>query len=201
MPKADFSYEVRKLPADPVGVEDYVVRATDGEALGTVSALLERRGQRLLVVERGTPPLTHDRRALPWDAVDHVDHDAVAVWLTADSATFEESALELDPDRAVEEGEGDVEARRIDEPPADLIPPAQAGPVSGPVDRSQWAKTFAVFALFGFSVLVATAVVTFTGDNTWALLFLVPAALAAVAAVLGYRAYRNPYEPRGARKP
>jgi hypothetical protein len=59
----------------------------------------------------------------------------------------------------------------------------------------------ALFALFGFSVLAAAVVVTFAGDNTWALLFLVPAALALVLAVMGYRAYRSPYERRASRKP
>jgi hypothetical protein len=57
-----------------------------------------------------------------------------------------------------------------------------------------------VFALFGFSMLVTTMVVYFTSDNTWALLYALPAALLGVAAWLGYRAYRAPYEPSGARK-
>jgi hypothetical protein len=50
-------------------------------------------------------------------------------------------------------------------------------------------------------MLLATMVVFFTDDNRLAVLYAVPAALAAVAAWLGYRAYREPYEPRGARKP
>jgi hypothetical protein len=200
VPKADFTYEVRRPPQDPVGVEDYVVRTSDGESVGTVGALLDRRGQRLLVVERGTPPLTHDRRAVPWDAVERVDHDAVAVWLSVDADTFERTALELDPGQAVEEGEGEIEARRISEPPPDLVPPPEAAP-AGPVDRTLWAKAFAAFAAMSFGVLVATMVVFVTGDNTWAVLYLIPAALGALAALLGYRAYRSPYEPRGARKP
>lgn len=110
MPKADFTYEVRKLPMDPDGIEDYVVRARDGEPVGTVAVVLERdRGERLLVIEGGVPPL------------------------------------------------------------------------------------------MSFSALVAALAVSLAGDNTF--LFLVPAALAVAMAVVCYRAYRRPYEPRGARKP
>jgi hypothetical protein len=72
--------------------------------------------------------------------------------------------------------------------------------VRGPVDRSEWAKVVALFVLMGFSVLLATIVVYYTGDNTWALLFLVSAALAGVTVARGYRLYRNPYEPRSAQK-
>jgi hypothetical protein len=201
MPRAEFTYEVRRGPQDPIGVEDYVVRTSDGDAVGTVGALLDRGGERLLVVELGTPPIRHDRRAVRWECVERVDHDAVAVWLTLDAASFEGTALELDPDRAVEEGEGDVEARRVSEPPRDLIPPPQGAPQAGPVENVRWLEALGAFLAMAFASLAATMVVYFTGDSTWALLFLVPAALAVAAGVLAYRAYRSPYEPRGARKP
>jgi hypothetical protein len=198
--KGDFTYEVRKLPMDPVGIEDYVVRTSDGGAAGTVAAILEREGgERLLVVESGAPPASV-QRAVRWPLVERVDHDALAVWLVLDQQGYQRETLELDPARAVEQGEGDAEARRLSSPPDDLIPNALAES-GGPVDRPTWAKLVAVLALFGFSILVATVVVTFTRDNTWALLFLVSAALAAAAAVLGFRAYRAPYESQGARKP
>lgn len=201
MPRADFTYEVRRLPTPAVGIEDYVVRTSDGESVGTVAAVLERAGgERLLVVEAGAPPLKSAQRAVHWDEIDRIDHEAVAVWLRLDRAAFERQSLELDPDRAVEEGEGEPEARRIGEPPEDLIPLAQEGQVRGPVDRSEWAKVVALFVLMGFSVLLATIVVYYTGDNTWALLFLVSAALAGVTVARGYRLYRNPYEPRSAQK-
>lgn len=201
MPRADFTYEVRKLPMDPVGIEDYVVRTSDGASAGTVADVLERRGgERLLVVEGGVPPLKEVRRAVHWDAIERIDHDAVAVWLSLDEAAFERQALELDPDRAVEQGEGDAEARRVIVPGEGVVPEAVAEN-RGPVDRTTWAKAFAGFALTSFSALVAAVVVSLTEDGTWALLFLVPAALAVATALLGYRAYRQPYEPRGARKP
>lgn len=201
MPRADFTYEVRKLPMDPVGIEDYVVRTSDGASAGTVADVLERRGgERLLVVEGGVPPWKEVRRAVHWDAIERIDHDAVAVWLSLDEAALERQALELDPDRAVEQGEGDAEARRVIVPGEGVVPEAVAEN-RGPVDRTTWAKAFAGFALTSFSALVAAVVVSLTEDGTWALLFLVPAALAVATALLGYRAYRQPYEPRGARKP
>jgi hypothetical protein len=200
MPNAEFTYEVRKLPEEPVGIEDYDVRTRDGEAVGTVGALLERSGERLVVVESGVPPLAHARRVVEWNEVDRVDHEALAVWLTVDAPEFESVAPQLDPDRAVEQGQGQAEAKRVTTPPDDLIPSAQTGAIAGPVDRTTWAKAFAAFALFAFSILVATVVVTFTDDAVWMLLFLVSAAIGLVAATLGYRTYRNPYEARGARK-
>jgi hypothetical protein len=200
VPKADFTYEVRRGPQEPVAIEDYVVRTSDGESVGTVGALLDRDGERLLVVDSGIPAIRGRHRAVPWSSVDRVDHDAVAVWLTLDEAGLERTALELDPDRAVEEGEGDVEARRISEAPDDLIPPPQAEP-AGPVENTRWLVAVASFLAMAFSALVAGIVVSFTADNVWALLFLVPAALAIVTVVLAYRQYRDPYEPRGARKP
>jgi hypothetical protein len=201
MAKTDFSYEVRKLPTDPSWIEEYVVRTSDGDSVGTVAAVLERAGgERLLVIEAGAPPVKPVQRAVHWDEIDRIDHDAVAVWLNLDGRSFERQALELDPDRAVEEGAGDPEARRLSEAPVEEIPGAQTGAIRGPVDRTDWWKAFAVFAATVFTVLLATLVVYFSGDNIWALLYLVPAALAAVAAALGYRAYRNPYEPQPARK-
>jgi hypothetical protein len=199
--KAPFTYETRSLDQDPVGVEDYVVRTSDGDSAGTVAALLVRDDERFLVVESGAAPVAPARRALPWSAVERVDHDAVAVWLRLDRSSLEREALELDPELAVEEGEGTAEARRVDETPVDLIPSARSGTQTGPVDRPLWANLLALFAAFAFSVLVTVVVITFTGDNTWALLFLVPAALAVALAAVGYRMYRSPYERRAARKP
>lgn len=200
MAKADFTYQVRSEDAPPVGLQDYVVRASAGEVVGTVGDLLQRDEERLLVVVAGVPPVAGERRVVPWGQVERIDHDAVAVWLTLDQPTFERETLELDRERAVEVGEGDAEARTIDEPLEDLIPPAQGPEIRGPVDRTTWVKVFVAFAAMSFSALLATMAVFLTGDNTWALLFLLPALLAVVTAALAYRAYREPYEPRAARK-
>jgi hypothetical protein len=195
--RADFTYEVRKLPTDPVWVEDYVVRTRDGESVGTVAAVLERRGERLLVVERGVVPMAQDRRVVPWAQIERIDHDALAVWLTLEERSFVEEAQQLDPGLAVEEGH--AEARRIDRTPEGEVPPAQASP-SGPVDRphSRVSIFTAALAIFLFWGLAAMSLAT--GDAWPMLLAIVPAAVAAVAVLVAYRAYRQPYEPRGARK-
>lgn len=198
MPKAPFTYEVRKLPTDPVWIEDYVVRSSDGESVGTVGAVLERHGERLVVVERGVVPLAQDRRVVPWHEVERVDHDALAVWLKAEERAFLEDALELDPERAVEEGE--AEATRVRETPAGEVPPPQAAP-SGPVDRPLNRVAILCGGLAAFTLLVVVVAVTATGDAWPALFAVVPLGLGILAVVLAYRAYRSPYEPEGARKP
>lgn len=198
MAKADFTYEVRKLPTDPVWIEDYVVRTRDGESVGTVGGVLERGGERLLVVQRGLVPVAQEQRVLPFGAVDRIDHDAIAVWLTLDEGAFEEQALELDPSRAVEEGP--AEARRLSEPPAGEVPPPEARP-GGPVDRPLPLVAIGLAGVAAFGALVVVVLATAV-DSSWpAILFVVPAALAVLAGVLALRAYRNPYEPHGTPKP
>ena len=200
MAKADFTYEVRSEDAPPVGIEDYVVRTSDGESAGTVGGLLQRSDERLLVVVvGGLPPFGGGRRVVPWHRVERVDHDAVAVWLTLDQEGFEREALALDQERAVDVGHGDAEARTIDEPPDDLIPAAQEGEIRGPVDRTIWLAVLAAFVAASISTLVATMAV-FLGGSAWAPVFAVPAVLAIVMGALAHRAYREPYERRAARK-
>jgi hypothetical protein len=196
--RADFTYEVRKAPTDPVWVEDYTVRACDGETVGTVAAVLERGGERLLVVERGGVVVASDRRVVPWSDVETVDHDALAVWLRLGEQAFEEGALELDPDRAVEEGA--AEARRLREAPEGEIPNARAAG-GGPVDRPTLGYAILFTGLAAFGVLVLAVAATATESSLPLVLMVVPAALAVAAVVLGYRAYRDPYARRGARKP
>jgi hypothetical protein len=198
MARATFSYEVRKIATDPVWVEDYVVRASDGESVGTVAAVLERDGERLLVVERGLVPVAQDRRVVPWRDVERIDHDALAVWLRLGEAQFLDGALELDPDRAVEEGE--AEARRLREAPAELIPPPRAD-AGGPVDKPTTTVAIVLAGLAAFALLAVAVVITATESTAALFLFAIPALLGAAAAVLGYRAYRSPYARRGARKP
>jgi hypothetical protein len=198
MAKAEFSYEVRKAATDPVWVEDYVVRTSDGGSVGTVASVLERRGERLLVVERGLVAVAQDRRVVPWRDVDHVDHDGLAVWLRLDERSFLDGALELDPDQAVEEGAAD--AKRLRRAPEGEIPLAQTES-AGPLDRAALGWAIFCVALASFSALVLAAVATATDGSFPLLLAFVPAAFAVLAVVLGYRAYRNPYTRRGARKP
>jgi hypothetical protein len=198
VPKAEFSYEVRKAATEPVWIEDYVVRTSDGAAVGTVAAVLDRSGERLLVVERGVVAVAQDRRVVPWGDVEQVDHDALAVWLRLDETAFVDGAAELDPDRAVEEGA--AEARRLREAPADGIPNARAEG-GGPLDRATLAYAVACVGLAAFGTLVLAVVATATESSLPLVLLVVPAALLVAAVVLGYRAYRNPYTRRGTRKP
>lgn len=198
MARADFTYEVRKIATDPVWVEDYVVRASDGESVGTVAAVLERDGERLLVVERGLVPVAQDRRVVPFGDVESVDHDALAVWLRHDRDAFLEHALELDPKRAVEEG--DAEATRLREAPGDAIPPARTEG-GGPLDKPSTALAILFAGLAAFSLLVVAVAVTATESAVPFLFVVIPLAFAVLSLVLGYRAWRSPYARRGARKP
>jgi hypothetical protein len=196
--RADYTYEVRKGATDPVWVEDYVVRTNDGESVGTVAAVLERGGERLLVVERGVVPIAQDRRVVPWRDVEAVDHDALAVWLRQDERTFLDTAVELDPGLAVEEDA--AEARRLRQVPDDALPAARTEG-GGPVDRPTSSLAILCGALTAFSILVVAVLATVT-ESAWTLLLgVVPLALAALALVLAYRAYRSPYARRGAIKP
>jgi hypothetical protein len=83
-----FTYEIRHLPEEAFGIEDYVVRTSDDASVGTVAALLERGGELMLAVEGGAPPFAHARRVVPWRAVGDVDHEALAVWLDLDAEAF-----------------------------------------------------------------------------------------------------------------
>lgn len=198
MPTAPFTYEIRHLPEEAFGIEDYVVRASDGEPVGTVAGLLERDGELLLAVEGGLPPLAHARRVVEWRDVGDVDHEALAVWLRLDQGTFERT-LELDPDAARATGEG-AEARRLTDLPAELAPRPEVAP-GGPVDRPPIFVAVGLVLAAAFSVLVIVAAATAFESAWWLLGLVVPAALAAGALVFSYRAWRQPYLPRGERKP
>jgi hypothetical protein len=197
---SEFTYEVREGATEPVWVEDYVVRGSDGEAVGTVSAVLERGGERLLVVERGLVPVAQDRRVVPWDRVERVDHDALAVWLTIDKVAFEDHAERLDPSLGVEGTDANADAKRIATTPPGEMPAPQAD-IRGPVDRNTFRLSILCWAGAVFSFLALVVASTATGSARPFLFVFVPLALAAAAAVLGYRAYRQPYERRGTAKP
>ena len=60
--------------------------------------MLQAKDDLYVVVDRGEPPVTHDRRAVPWEAVESVDHSALAMRL-AQPASELDRAPELDPGR------------------------------------------------------------------------------------------------------
>ncbi len=199
MQRLDWTYEVPPAGAPSVGLEEYVVTASDGEPVGKVLELLRRGDELWLVVEAGTPPLRHERRAVQWEAVREVDHDALTVVLAARADELE-GVPALDPSNGVERTSGapaDVDAVRVEELPDALQPRAGApGPRSGPVDRPTYSAALLVGGVGIFTLLVAVMVAA-GADGAWALaVFAVPAFLLAGAGVLAYRAWRLPYERR-----
>ena len=198
MPKAGFTYEIRHLPEEPFGIEDYVVRTVDGASVGTVAALLERDGELLVVVEGGLPPLTEKRRVVAWGDVGGVDHEALAVRLDLDEEAFGR-APELDVADARAAGE-DADARRVTDLPPEIAAGPEAAP-GGPVDRSSIYVAVGLVLAMAFSLLVIVAAAT-AWETPWLLLALVvPAALAAGGLFFAVRAWRDPYTSRGVRKP
>jgi hypothetical protein len=196
MAKTDYTYELRVFAEDAFGIEDYVVRASDGEPVGTVAGLLRRDGELLLAVERDAPPALHDRRVVRWRDVGDVDHEALAVWLRLPKERFE-AADELDPDAMRVDGE--AEARRVIDLPPDLAPRPEVSP-AGPVDRSIVPLLPAVAGVVALGVLLVVAGAT-AFQTPWLYLgFIVPAVLAVAGAGIAYRAWRRPYEARGAKK-
>ena len=197
MTLADWTYEVAPAGAPAGGLDEYVVVDANGGALGKVVTLLRRAEELWLVVEPAAPPFRHSPRAIPWEQVRELDHDALTVVLTV-GADGLERALELDPSKGLEpadEGHTQAEAIRLVELPPELRPAAGApGNVAGPVDRPTYAASLMVGGIGVFSLLVVVVILTVTGSE-WALaLFAIPALLLAAAGVLGYRAWRFPYE-------
>lgn len=88
MAKTDFTDRTRSPATARDWIEDFVVRTSDGEAVGTVAEVLDRGGERLLVVQGGPVPHARNRHVLPWREVEEVDHEALAVWLRLDQPAF-----------------------------------------------------------------------------------------------------------------
>lgn len=199
MAKAPWTYEVPPAGGETAGLEEYVVYDAHGERVGKVTVVLRAPDGLHLVVDRGAPPLTHDRRAVPWEQVESVDHSALAVKLDRPASELD-SALELDPEKAVEPGPGEqwasaAEAARVTDLPEvapDSVPP---GGSAGPADRpflyggALGAGLIAVFLLLAGVVLIAG------GAGGWSLIPFVAAALLGLASLaLAYQLWRRPYE-------
>jgi hypothetical protein len=187
--KASWTYEVPPAGADSAGLEEYLVETRGGEAVGKVVALLEREGERYLLLDSGAPPLAKERRAVRWDDIAEIDHETLTVTLRLDVHELA-STVELDPANEVENGS--AEAVRISDLPADLRPPAD--PESGPTDKPTYAAAIALFAAALLALLALVLAASGT-DFTWEFgLFAIPAILVLAAAVAGYRSWRRPYE-------
>jgi hypothetical protein len=184
--KARWTYEVAPAGADAAGLEDYLVETRDCEAAGKVVALVERDGERFLLFECGTPPIAKDRRAARWIDIADIDHDTLTITLQTGLG----ETLHVDPGNEVEGG--DADAVRVTELPRELTPPGS--PERGPTDRPTYIGGIALFAL-GLMSLLALALAASATDFRWEFaLFAIPAVLIALAGVLVYRSWREPYE-------
>jgi hypothetical protein len=197
MPDASWTYEQPPGGRGAEGLEDYVAYTTEGEPAGKVTSLLRRGSDVYVVVDRGSPPFTHDRRAVPWSEVENVDHAALAVRLRL-SADELGRVARLDPDLAVEPATGSESAEattlRTTDLPAEARPHASSPDGPRAADRpylyaaALGAGLFAVLGLLG-----AVALVT-VGGAVLIPFFLVPIALGALAILLSYRLWRRPQD-------
>jgi len=180
------AFEAPPGGADAAGLEDYVVETSAGERMGTVVSSVEEGGSRWLVVEAGMPPLRRDRRVIPWNEIEEVDHDALVVRVAVAAANAERL-----PDPGREEA---APASRVTEAPGapSYVP---TGDVAGPSDRSLTLfGALAFFALGLLTLLAIVAVLSRHGEDTpWLFALVLPAALIAVSGILGYRLWRDPY--------
>jgi hypothetical protein len=187
MADAPRTYESPPAGSDASGLEDFVVEIRGGDRIGTVVATVEEDGRRWIVIEQGTPPFKRDRRAAPWDDVESVDHDALIVHLRS------QPSLE---DVPVGSEGGHADAERVTELAGDPQF-VRTGDVAGPTDRSgTWFIAFASFALGMLTLLAVVMGLSLRSVDSRAAWFLlaVPVLLLLIAAVTGYRLWRNPYE-------
>lgn len=194
--KAGWTYEVPAAGVDSVTLEEYVVEEASGEPVGKVMTVLERRDELYLAVERGTPPLSHDLRAVPWKDIERVDHSSLTVHLHLSEEAIDET-LELDRNKGVEAEHGEAEAHRLTELPQALrLTTTPDAP--GPIDRPPYALALGSFA-FGLLALLGLFLAATTMDFTWHFALLaIPALLFLISLVSGYGLFRRPYE--GVRK-
>jgi hypothetical protein len=187
--RADWTYEVAPAGADSAGLEGYVVEASSGDAVGTVRAVLRRADEVYLAVTAGSAA-GRETRAVRWSDVERVDHESLTIRLAVPTDAFEQ-APELDPGKAVE-GAG-ADAVRLTDLPAELRP-SDSPAAPGPTDRPPYlaALGLGLAGVFALLVLVIAATVV---DFDWEfVLFAIPAALFALAALAGWRLLRRPYE-------
>ena len=182
------TYQLPPAGADTAGLEGYSVESAKGEFIGTVRVVLRDDEGTYVVVERGTPPLRNDLRAIPWEDVSDVDHDGLAVQI--DPAAVE-AGIPLDPDNAIEVGE--AEAQRVTGAPNEPARTGNGG-TAGPVDRPTWYAALALALAGAFSALGLVIFVS-RGDPGWEYgLFAIPAVLFVAAALQGYRFFRHSSE-------
>ncbi|HXV32616.1 MAG TPA: hypothetical protein VD769_01300 [Gaiellaceae bacterium] len=197
MPDAQWTYEQPPGGRGAEGLEDYVAYTAEGDPAGKVTSLLEHDGDVLVVVDRGSPPFTHDRRAIPWAQVESVDHASLAVRLRLSAAQLD-GVPRLDPDLAVEPAAGEESAEgtavRTSDLPAEARPRASSPDGRRPADRPYLYAAALGAGLFAVLGLLGTVALVTAGGGDLVPFFLVPLVLGAVALLLAYRLWRRPYE-------
>jgi hypothetical protein len=185
MRTAPWTYEMPPAGEGAAGLEDYQVKDAQGETVGNVAVVVERKGARYLVAEVGRPPLKKDRRAIPWDNIVGIAHERLAVTLAAGAL---EQALELDPENAVEDGPAD--ARRVtDSTPAET----RTGEPPRPIDSVLHPLAVAVGAATLVTLLGAIILISLL-EESWKFAFAaLPIACGVVFFFVFYRMIRKPY--------
>ena len=199
MVQASWTYELPATGTWAENLDDYEARSADGAHLGVVSGLVDRAGDRYLLVDAGRlPPFLHRRLAIRWDDVAAVDHDALVVELAVDRTEIEAKALLLDP--ALARHDATADAARIHDLPAELAQPAPAG-AAGPVDGTSAFVLIALASLGPWSLLVIVAFWSTRGLHGWELAsFAAPVLLTVLTiAVGGYRLFRERHLGHGRR--
>jgi hypothetical protein len=182
-----WSYELPPAGAPDVGVEQYQV-AGPGADFWKATALLERGDELYVAAAPSGFALRRHLVAIPWSAVERVDHDELTIHVHG-----LEGAVELDPSRAVENEAAD--ARRVTELPPELLGPQATGDVAGPRDRLRLFGALGAAAL-GFLALMAAVAVIAEASSPWRFALLaLPAVLLVLALTLSIAAWKRPYAP------
>jgi hypothetical protein len=196
MVQAAWTYELPITGADAENLDDYEAHTADGAHAGIVTGLVERGGERYVLLDAGPlPPLLHRRLAVRWQDVILVDHDALVVELAGDRTQLAATALVLDP--ALARHDARAEAVRVHELPAELVHTVAPG-VEGPIEGPSKFIALALAALGVYSLLGIVAVWSARGLAGWEFaVFALPFLLVVCAFVLaGYGLYREPHAGR-----
>lgn len=187
MRRESWSYELPPAGAPDVGIEQYQVATPEGD-VWKATVLLEHDDDLYVAAAPSGVALARRLVAIPWQAIDRIDHDELTIHVRA-----LDSAVELDPGRAVENEPAD--ARRVPGLPPGVAPAQATGDVAGPRDRLPLFLGIGAAALGFLSLAGVLALLTGTDDDWRFALLVLPAVLFAVAIVLTARAWRRPYAP------
>jgi hypothetical protein len=185
--RTTWSYELPPAGSPDVGVEQYQVEGPGAETW-KATALLERDDELYVAAAPSGFALRRHLVAIPWSAVERVDHDELTIYVRG-----LDDAVELDPSRAVENEPAD--ARRVTELPPELVSTHPTGDVAGPSDRLRLFGALGAAAL-GFVTLMGAVAAIAEASGAWRFaLLVVPAVLLVLALALSIAAWKRPYGP------